>query len=320
MDVPAADLSVRHLAALVAIQEEGSYRRAAERLGYSQAAITSQIAALEKGLGARVFDRPGGPRPVTLTAAGREVLEVARDVLAAADLLDLRLASIRDGHWGRLAIGTFQSVSAQLLPGILRSVRRDSPHVHVNVLESDDNHVLTAALRAARLDVSFLVGPVDGAGLVVREVVRDPFVAMVPADDPAVEVLPVAELAARPLVGHAHCVCHDIVERGLATAGIRPTFAFRSNDNAAVQAMVRAGIGTAVMPALSVNRDDPGVRVLRLDPPLPSRSILLAHVAQRPPPTAVEFVALAMAEAAALDLERRFGGGGAWRQTATSRG
>ncbi|HET8599663.1 MAG TPA: LysR family transcriptional regulator [Segeticoccus sp.] len=300
----AADLSLRHLAALVAIHEEGSYRRAADRLGYSQAAVTSQVAALEKAVGAKVFDRPGGPRPVTLTAAGQEVLDVAREVLAAADVLDLRLASLRDGRWGRLAIGTFQSVSAQLLPGILRTVRRESPQVQVNVLESDDNDVLTGALRAARLDVSFLVGPVDETGLVVREVVRDPFVAMVPADDPAGEVLPVDDLATRPLVGHDHCVCHELAEQGLAAAGIRPSFAFRSNDNAAVQAMVRAGIGTAVMPALSVNTDDPGVRVVRLEPALPSRSILLAHAARRPAPTAVAFVARALEQAAALNLER----------------
>lgn len=303
----AADLSLRHLAALVAIHEEGSYRRAANRLGYSQAAVTSQIAALEKALGVSVFDRPGGPRPVVPTAAGREALEVARDILSAADLLDLRLAAVRDGTWGRLAIGTFQSVSAQLLPGILGAVRRDSPKVEVSVLESDDNEVLTAALHGSRLDVSFLVGPVEDADLVIHEVLRDPFVAMVPVDDPAGDVLPIAELAERPLVGHDHCVCHDLAEQGFAGAGIRPSYAFRSNDNAAVQAMVRAGIGTAVMPALSVSIDDPTVRVLRIEPALPTRRILLAHTAQAPPPTAVEFVSRAKAASEELDHLARFG-------------
>lgn len=295
---------MRHLATLVAIDEEGSYRRAATRLGYSQAAITSQVAAIEKALGTRVFDRPGGPRAVTLTPAGHEALRSARQILAAADLLDLRLIAIREGTWGRLAIGTFQSVSARLLPGALRAVQQQTPQVKVTVMESDDNAELAAGLHSARLDVSFLVGPVQDDGLQIREVLQDPFVAMVPADDPAGAVLTLTDLARRPLVGHDHCVCHELAEQGFAAAGIRPRFAFRSNDNAAVQAMVRGGIGTAVMPALSVDPADPGVRILRLKPALPTRSILVAHVAETPPPTATRFVDSVLKQAAHLDLAR----------------
>jgi DNA-binding transcriptional LysR family regulator len=298
----AGDLSLRHLAALVAVHEEGSHRRAAARLGFSQAAVTSQVAALEKSLGAAVLHHPGGPRPAVLTAVGLEVLAVARDVLAAAEQLDLRIAALQDGRWGRLSIGTFQSVSARLLPAVLGELRGERPDVEVTVLESTDNDVLLRGVRTARLDVSFLVGPVDAPDLIVREVVRDPFVAVVPVDDPARTRLSIRELGERPLVGHDACACHDLAEQGFAAAGVRPSFAFRSNDNAAVQAMVRAGLGTAVMPALSVNPEDPGVRLLAIEPALPTRSILLAHAQERPPPTAVEFVERTHRAAAGLGL------------------
>ena len=79
----ARDLSFRHLLALRAVCEHGSYRRAAEALGYSQAAITQQIAVLERALGASVFDRHPGPRPVTLSAVGREVLDAVGDLRCA---------------------------------------------------------------------------------------------------------------------------------------------------------------------------------------------------------------------------------------------
>ncbi|MDQ1733449.1 MAG: hypothetical protein QOK10_3608, partial [Pseudonocardiales bacterium] len=131
---------------------------------------------------------------------------------------------------------------------------------------------------------------------------RDPFVAMVSAADDTQDALGLSELADRPLIGHRDCVCHEIVERGFASAGLTPTFAFRSNDNAAVQAMVRAGIGTAVMPALSVNRDDPNVRIIPLTPALPSRSIMVAHPQDRPAPTAVTFAERAKAAGKALTL------------------
>lgn len=297
----ASDLGLRHFAALVAIHEEGSYRRAAARLGYSQAAITSQIAAMEAALGVLVLHRPGGPRPAVLTAEGAEVLHVARGLLAAAGQLDQRIAALRAGTRGRLAIGTFQAVSARLLPAVLGELRVARPDIDVSVLESTDNDELIHALRRSRIDVSFLVGPVEAPELTVHEVVRDPFVAVVPVDDPAREMLSIRQLGERPLVGHDQCACHALAEQGFEAAGIQPTYAFRSNDNAAVQAMVRAGLGTAVMPALSVDAHDPGVRLLPIEPALPSRSILLAHVREQPPPTALEFLARTRTVAAGLD-------------------
>ena len=65
------DLEIRHLVALDAVATEGTFGRAAERLGYTQSAISQQIAALERLIDGKLFDRPGGPRPVELTPLGR---------------------------------------------------------------------------------------------------------------------------------------------------------------------------------------------------------------------------------------------------------
>ena len=80
-------VELRHLLALQAVAEEGSFGRAARSLGYTQSAISQQIAALERIVGQRLIDRPGGPRPVTLTDAGALLLTHARAInarLAAA--------------------------------------------------------------------------------------------------------------------------------------------------------------------------------------------------------------------------------------------
>ena len=79
------DVEFRHLRALRAVAEEGSFVGAADILGFSQAAISQQIAGLEKAVGVALFDRPGGPRPVTLTPAGRVLL---RHADAVVELLD----------------------------------------------------------------------------------------------------------------------------------------------------------------------------------------------------------------------------------------
>ena len=82
MFMPLRDLELRHLAALDAVATEGTFGRAALRLGYTQSAVSQQIAALERLVGAALFDRPGGPRPVELTPLGDLLLEHALARLA----------------------------------------------------------------------------------------------------------------------------------------------------------------------------------------------------------------------------------------------
>ncbi|MEO9137842.1 MAG: LysR family transcriptional regulator [Jatrophihabitans sp.] len=296
----AQDLSFRHLLALQAVHEQGSYRRAADALGYSQAAITQQIAALEKALGARVFNRHAGPRPVTLSPVGVQVLAAAADLLARADLLDARVEQVLSGRWGRLAVGTFQSISATLLPGILAQTREQEPDVDLSVFESRDNAELIAGIVAGRLDASFLVGPVTDARLTIHEVCRDPFVVLLPATAPGPTSIRLVDLADTPIIGHETCVCHEMVEQGFRTAGVQPNYVFRTNDNAAVQAMVRAGIGTAVMPLLAINTLDPTTRIVALEPPLPERSILIAVPKNQPASTATRFVERSLAAGLAV--------------------
>lgn len=301
------DLSFRHLLALRAVHEQGSYRRAAASLGYSQAAITQQIAALERALGAPVFDRHPGPRPVTLSPVGREVLDAVADLVARADLLDARVAEVRDGRAGRLAIGTFQSVSATLLPLVLTRTRDQEPGVTIGVFESRDNAELIAGLVSGRLDASFLVGPVDDGRLTIHEVCADPFVVMLAATAPPRSTMRLADLAGVPLIGHDACVCHAMVEDGLRGAGISASYVFRSNDNAAVQAMVRAGLGIAVMPLLAINTDDPAVQIAPLVPELPRRSIVVALSRDRPTPTAIRFVERSLAAGRTMADRRHTG-------------
>ncbi|MDX6508743.1 MAG: hypothetical protein QOG81_495, partial [Gaiellaceae bacterium] len=84
-------VELRHLAALEAVSREGSFGRAATALGYTQSAVSQQIATLERIVGEKLIERPGGPKPVSLTEAGRLLLRhaeaiVARIAAAQADL------------------------------------------------------------------------------------------------------------------------------------------------------------------------------------------------------------------------------------------
>ena len=116
---------LRHLATLIAVADEGSFGRAAGKLGYTQSSVSQQIAVLEKAAGGALFDRPGGPKPVRLTPLGSVLLTHGRDLIRRADVMTDAIERFQAGD-GRIDIGTFQTVSNVLLPTV---IRRASGHL-----------------------------------------------------------------------------------------------------------------------------------------------------------------------------------------------
>lgn len=273
------DAEIRHLLALDAVARERSFGRAAERLGYTQSAVSQQIAALEKAVGGKLFERPGGPKPVDITPLGAIVLDHARCVLDQIDDADLAVRNFGAGVIGTLSVGTFQSVSVQMLPTILRRFKTERNQVEVKLYETDDQDDLEERLRDGRLDLSFLVEPFDSTGLDWKELCEDPFVAVSPLDEPLVatdDFIDVGVFDRVPLISQHDTACQRLIDDGLRGAGIGLNVVFRTADNSAVQAMVRAGMGHAVMPWLAVDAHDPTVRIRRMDPGIPPRIICIA--------------------------------------------
>lgn len=284
------NIEIRHLAALRAVAEEGSFGRAADRLGFSQSAVSQQIAGLERAVGEPVFDRLGGPRKAEMTPAGRLVLKHAESILARLDLAGQELDKLRAGTSGRLVIGTFQSISVKLLPSVLSLVRKETPELDIRLVESDDNEELIQRLADDELDLSFLIGPLDDDRIEAIEICRDPFVVVLPGD---VETrsdhdYPLSELEGRAMIGAQASSCQELIDDELRSAGITPEYVFRSNDNGAIQAMVRAGMGPSIMALLAVETDDPRVKIRHLDPPLTPRTIFVGWRRGRTRPPAVD--------------------------------
>src|ERR671928_2125249 len=90
-------LELRHLTALKAIAEHGSFGRAARALGYTQSAVSQQIAALERAVGEKLVERPGGPRPVSLTEAGELLVRHADAIVARMKAAQADLAAFSEG-------------------------------------------------------------------------------------------------------------------------------------------------------------------------------------------------------------------------------
>ncbi len=188
------DLEIRHLTALDAVATEGTFARAAEKLGYTQSAISQQIASLEKVVDARVFDRPGGPRPVTLTPFGEQLLVASRDMLCRVDCMAEDLKRFRTGTVGRLTVGSFQSVSATVLPLVLGRMRDTHPGVEIRVFDNDLDDQLDLAMGRGELDLSFIVGEMADR-YESRHLFDDPFVLVARPDQFAPGPVSLADLS-----------------------------------------------------------------------------------------------------------------------------
>ncbi len=293
-------MEIRHLIALDAVATEGTFSKAATRLGYTQSAVSQQIAALERIIGESVFDRPGGPRPVELTPLGSQVLAAGQALLARVDAMSLDLEMFRTGSVGQLSVGTFQSVSSTLLPRLVRRVRDTYPSLDLQVRESDVDDELTVGLLSGELDVTFIVGDSHDEFDSVH-LVDDPFVLVARPDQFPAGPVRIDDLADQAMIGQHPHTCQMLNENALRAAGVEPNYVFRTNDNGTVAAMVRAGLGVAVMPLLCVEQEDPRTAIHALRPSIPDRSISLAWRKNRTlSPAAGRFIEIAR------DLSKEF--------------
>jgi len=269
-------VEVRHLAALGAIAETGSFGRAAQRLGYTQSAISQQIATLERIVGERLLDRPRGTRTVALTEVGELLVRHGEAIVARLHAAQADVEALRRGEAGQLRIGTFQSAGRRLLPDILRRFASELPDVDVRLTEFADDNALLELVERGDLDLAFAMRPIPERPFGVQQLLRDSYVLVVPADaDAPAEPVSLDSLASCRLIGYRSCRSHALAERQWRARGVDPDVVFRSDDNGTLQAMVAAGVGWALVPRLAVDEDDPRVRVLEVDSTVEPRSIVL---------------------------------------------
>src|SRR5262245_48821377 len=296
-------VELRHFLALEAVAREGSFGKAAAALDYTQSAVSQQIAALERMVGQRLVDRPGGPKPVSLTEAGRLLLTHADAIAARVAAAQADLTALEDGQAGTLRVGVFQSVGQRILPEVMRRFLQAWPQVDVSLTESADDTELLAFVERGDLDLTFSDMPLTEGPFDSVELMRDPYVLVVPAasallDRPSPPTY--REIAEHNLIGHKHCRTLAKIEAGFG----RPVrFVFRSDHNQTVQALVGAGVGLALVPQLTMDPEDESTALIEL-PKIPPRIIALAwHRDRYRTPAARALVETAQQVSAELERE-----------------
>jgi molybdate transport repressor ModE-like protein len=294
-------IELRHLAALEAVAREGSFRRAATSLGYVQSAISQQIAALERTVGQRLVERSRGAGRVELTEAGALVLQHSEAILARLQAAQADVAALATGAAGELRVGITQSVGVRILPPLMRRFGESWPDIRLRPTEAAADLALYDAVERGDVDLSFVELPTPPGPFESFELTADPYVLVVRRDSPLARgSVSLDDLATVPLIGHTTCRGLARVEAQLRARGIEPEFAFRSDVNATIQALVGAGVGAAVLPVLAVDASDP-LTTMRELPGIPPRVLaLVRHRDRHHSEAAQAFVEAAVAVCAEL--------------------
>jgi DNA-binding transcriptional LysR family regulator len=269
-------VEMRHFAALEAVARTGSFGRAARELGYTQSAVSQQIAQVERILGQRLFHRPGGPRRVEPTEAGLLLLRHADAIVAQLDAARADMAALAEGEAGTLRVGIYQSVGARLLPALVRRFRAQWPRVGVRVREESAAQDLLRLLEHGELDLTFAELPVREGPFEWAELLQDPYVLLVSARSEELASLdaapPLRDVAKLPLIGRRST---DEPERFLAGRVPEVNVVFRTDDNGTLAALVAEGLGSAIEPRLVVDPRDRAVKMLPFGSRITPRTLVL---------------------------------------------
>jgi DNA-binding transcriptional LysR family regulator len=291
-------IELRHLAALVAVARERSFRGAAARLGYVPSAISGQIATLERAVGARLVERSRGPSRVGLTPAGELLLAHAESIMSRLQAAQADMGDLLGGVHATLRAGITQSVGVRILPTLMQRYSDRWPDVQLLPLEAAGDLELYEGVERGELDLAFVELPVPDGPFETFELMTDPHVLLVRSDDPLAAGVraEVEDVAALRLIGYSLCRGMRRVEATLEARGAEPNVVVRSDVNATVQALVAAGVGAAIVPRLAVDEADARTAVVEFGRSLtvPPRTLALAWHADRAHTPAVrDFVELA---------------------------
>jgi DNA-binding transcriptional LysR family regulator len=280
-------VELRQLAHFIAVAEDGSFTRAAQRLGYVQSALSVSIQSLERELDVRLLDRT--THRVQLTDAGQVLLPSARAALAAAEELRNGAAAVKGVLRGTLRIAIMQSFALLDVPRLLGEFHRRHPGVEITMRPAAGGSAsLLDDLAAGEFDVGFVADDGRPRGLQLFPLAREPLLLVHrPGIGPdAAEPVPLSALQSESFIDFPRgWGTRTALDRAFADEGLARRVSIEVADVEVLVRIVREGLGVALTPESLLPRDDPQL-VRRVVTPEVFWDVVVALPGDRPPSAA----------------------------------
>jgi DNA-binding transcriptional LysR family regulator len=276
------DLSVAGLRVVREVARRGSLTTAAERLGYTQSAVSRQVALMERAAGESLFERH--PRGVWLTDAGQIVVRHADAVLAELEATHQDLEDLAVRPRGRVRVGAFSTALGALVPRAIAAFSSRAPRPEV-VLHEGTSPSLIARVADGRLDLAVVTpSPELSAGLDVATLIEDPLLVAVSRDHPLAGRTSVPADALREERWIAASTRARSTLLGAWTGSAwQPEIAYLARDWTAKLGLAAAGLGITVVPGLAVPTLPLSLAVIRIDHPEATRRTAMVAPSDAPP-------------------------------------
>jgi DNA-binding transcriptional LysR family regulator len=276
-------MQLHQLTYALAVAEDHSFTRAADRLHLAQPSLSRQIRLLERELGVQLFNRGPGQGSVTLTADGDALLPFIRRVLSDVEATGAEARALSGMGAGRLSVGATPSLITSVLAPALVQFHQSHPGIDLLVVEAG-SHQLIPQLATGEVDIALVVEPVNDPAVRTTPLFDDPLVLAVAPGHPLAERrrVRVRDLDTLPLVMFREG--YDLREATLAAcreAGVEPRLVSQGGEMDGVLAFVAAGLGAAVVPAIALPGDASLIAIPFWQPAL-SRTVALAQRHDRP--------------------------------------
>jgi DNA-binding transcriptional LysR family regulator len=287
-------LDSRRLRVLVEVARHGSFSAAAAELGYTQPAVSRQIATLEAEVGTVLVRRV--PLGAVLTDAGRLLVARSEAILARLADAEAELRALAGLEGGTLRLATFASAAASVVPIAVARFRERYPDIELSIAMADPDDSVPR-LRAGEFDLVLSHDRLlEQSGIELVHLFEDPMYVAMPLDHRLrnARSLTLSDFAAEPWMLATTQACPDarLFLRSCHEAGFEPRIAFQNDDYSAILGFVAAGVGVALIPDMISRgaREDVVIRELRPAPP--SRPILAVLPAGYRSPAASAMVAV----------------------------
>ena len=291
-------MTLNELRYIVAVSQEGNFRRAAEKIFISQPALSLAIQKLEEELGVQIFER--SRTAVSVTPIGEMIVAQAQRALEEVVQIREIANQGKDQLTGTLRLGAIFTVGPYLLPQLIPAMKQKAPNMP---LEMEENMTanLQVLLLNGRLDVIIIALPFNVPGIATLPVYDEDFSVVVPLDHPWAnrKQIKTAELSGEKvlLLNSGHCFSNQVREAcsqfNSAVGEIQ-----QGNSLETIRNMVASGLGITVLP-LTANSDkyrSQLTREIAFAPPAPARRIALAWRKSFVRKQAIEILAQAIIE------------------------
>jgi DNA-binding transcriptional LysR family regulator len=291
-------MELRQLRYLVALAEENSFTRAAEREHIAQPALSQQIQKLELETGLALVDRT--TRRVSITEAGEMLVARARRILSELDAAQDELQNLRGIKTGHLTVGAMHTMGPVDVSLVLAIFHERHPQVELTVRE-DPSEELAEMLRVDELDLAFLsvTERIESHGLGLHQLVDEELVVILPRNHPLArhDSLKMRDLAGQQFISYRKGArLRELLDAAGRESGFEPDVKFESNDATRIRSLVSRGLAVAILPLSDAVAVGAEVGISRLTHPELTRDITLAWRAdRRPSPAAEEFLRIVLA-------------------------